>query len=119
MRDLCDFQPDNDASLQRCLAHFTDPVAATDWLVAYTQRAGQEAPSFPIRQQQMRGANPCYLLRSYMLEEAILEASNGDYRLVNTLLAVVRHPFEEKADYARYAGEPPEWAGGISLSCSS
>ncbi len=119
LRDLCKLQPDKDSSLHQCLSHFTDPVAATDWLVAYTQRTEREASSFPIRQQQMRSVNPCYLLRSYMLEEAILEANNGDYRLVNTLLSVVRRPFEDKAEFARYAGEPPEWAGGISLSCSS
>lgn len=119
LRDLCKLQADKDSSLHQCLSHFTDPVAATDWLVAYTQRTEREVSGFPIRQRQMLSVNPCYLLRSYMLEEAILEANNGDYRLVNTLLSVVRHPFEDNADYARYAGEPPEWAGGISLSCSS
>lgn len=119
LRDLCDLEANNDATLHQCLSHFGNPVAATDWLVAYTQRTEQEASSFPIRQQQMHSVNPCYMLRSYMLEEAILEANNGDYRLVNVLLSVVRHPFEQKAEFQRYAGEPPEWAGGISLSCSS
>jgi uncharacterized protein YdiU (UPF0061 family) len=119
LRDLCDLDPDNDATLQQCLRHFSDPVAVTDWLVVYTHRAALEMASFPIMQQQMRSVNPCYLLRSYMLEEAIREANDGDYRLVNTLLSVVRNPFEEKPEFARYAGEPPDWAGGISLSCSS
>ena len=119
LRDLCDLEANNDATLHQCLSHFGNPVAATDWLVAYTQRTEQEASSFPIRQQQMHSVNPCYMLRSYMLEEAILEANNGDYRLVNVLLSVVRYPFEQKAEFQHYAGEPPEWAGGISLSCSS
>jgi uncharacterized protein YdiU (UPF0061 family) len=54
-----------------------------------------------------------------MIEEAIREANDGDYRLVNTLQSVVRYPFDAKDEYTRYAGQPPEWAGGISLSCSS
>ncbi|MGY8869638.1 MAG: protein adenylyltransferase SelO [Pseudomonadales bacterium] len=119
LRDLCDLQSNNDTTLHQCLSHFSDPIAATNWLLAYTQRTEQEGTDFTSRQQQMRSVNPCYLLRSYMLEEAIREANNGDYRLVNTLQSVVRYPFDAKDEYARYAGQPPEWAGGISLSCSS
>ena len=119
LRDLCNFQPENDVTLHQCLSHFSHPVAATSWLVAYTQRTEQEEAGFRTRQQQMLSVNPCYLLRSYMLEEAIREANDGDYRLVNTLQSVVRNPFEAKDEYTRYAAQPPEWAGGISLSCSS
>jgi len=119
LRDLSDLNPDDDASIQTCLLHAADPTVLTDWLAAYTNRLDNEAASAPIRQQQMHSVNPVYLLRNYMAEEAIREAQQGDYRLVNTLLAVLRNPFEEKDEYQHYAGQPPEWAGGICLSCSS
>lgn len=119
LRDLCSFEPSQQPSLDQCLSHFAQASSAKDLLFDYAQRLAEEAASPPIRQQQMRAVNPCYLLRNYMAEEAIKAANQGDYQGVNELLAVVRKPFEEKAEFARYAEVPPEWASGISLSCSS
>jgi uncharacterized protein YdiU (UPF0061 family) len=119
LRDLSQFDESTDEGLSRCLRHFKHPLAATDWMLAYSQRIDEEQTSDAERHQQMLSINPCYLLRSYMLEEAIREAHQGDYRLVNTLLKVVREPFFERCEYADYAGEPPDWASGICLSCSS
>ncbi|MDO6466870.1 YdiU family protein [Neptunomonas phycophila] len=119
LRDLSRLNPEDDATIQACLLHAADPSALTGWLSAYSNRIDNEATIALLRQRQMQSANPVYLLRNYMAEEAIREAHQGDYRLVNTLLAVLRNPFVEKDEYERYAAKPPEWAGGICLSCSS
>ncbi|WP_260293063.1 hypothetical protein [Sedimenticola hydrogenitrophicus] len=63
--------------------------------------------------------NPKFILRNYMAEEAIRAVDAGDYRLVNELSALLRHPFSEHPEHQHYAGEIPDWAGWISLSCSS
>jgi uncharacterized protein YdiU (UPF0061 family) len=119
LRALSDLNPDDDATIGQCLSFFCDPTAASDWLAKYSNRTAKEAASAPIRQQQMHSVNPVYLLRNYMAEEAIREAHQGNYHLVNELLAVLRHPYEAQDKYQRYAEQPPEWAGGICLSCSS
>lgn len=95
------------------------PPGLLAWLARYRQRLAQEAASAPIRQAQMRAVNPRYLLRNYMAEEAIREAHQGDYRLLNELLALLRTPGQIHPELDRYAQQPPEWAGGICLTCSS
>ncbi|WP_417585239.1 protein adenylyltransferase SelO [Nitrincola sp.] len=89
------------------------------WFQTYQQRVTQEHASGPIRHQQMRSVNPYYLLRNYMAEEAIREATQGDYRLVNQLLPILRHPCEQHAAAERFMASPPDWAAAICLTCSS
>ncbi|WP_268746584.1 protein adenylyltransferase SelO family protein [Nitrincola sp. A-D6] len=97
----------------------TDTPAWSQWFQAYQQRVQLEPASGPIRHQQMRSVNPYYLLRNYMAEEAIREATQGDYRLVNQLLPILRHPCELHTQAERFLDSPPDWAGSICLSCSS
>ncbi len=118
-RDLSYFDETTDLGLSRCLRHFKNPLLATDWMLAYSLRLDQETLTDLERQRKMLNINPCYILRNYMLEEAIREAHQGDYRLVNRLLKVIRAPFDERDEDADYANEPPDWASGICLSCSS
>jgi uncharacterized protein YdiU (UPF0061 family) len=39
--------------------------------------------------------------------------------MIEELRRLLADPFTEKPGMERYAGYPPEWAGGISVSCSS
>lgn len=118
LRSLCDYDGSIEAR-ERLLPFVSNTDALTDWLEQYDQRLTLEAASTPIRRQQMRSVNPKYLLRNYMAEEAIREAHQGNYVLVNQLLRVLRHPGDEHPDMEQYAGEPPLWAGAINLTCSS
>ncbi|MCW8944740.1 MAG: YdiU family protein [Sedimenticola sp.] len=117
-RTLCDFS-DSDAMLVAVQPLVSDRQMLKAWMVRYEQRLQQEAASLPIRQMQMRAVNPKYVLRNYMAEEAIREAQAGNYKPVNDLLSLLRAPFEEQPAYQRFAEEVPDWAGWISLSCSS
>ncbi|MBP0049373.1 YdiU family protein [Marinobacterium sp. AK62] len=116
LRTLSEWVPGKTASLE---ALVNDSAALGAWLQRYAARVEQEAASEPIRHQQMRAMNPRYILRNYMAEEVIREAHQGDYRPLNALLPVLRHPGDEHPDMERYAGAPPKWARAINLTCSS
>ena len=67
----------------------------------------------------MLAINPKYVLRNYMAQTAIEKAQQGDYSEVELLLKVLQNPFDDHPQAEKYAGLPPDWAGGISVSCSS
>lgn len=119
LRLLSDYDPLTNQSKEALAQLQGTTYWLNDWLNAYTTRLAAEVASFPIRRQQMRAVNPNYLLRNYMAEEAIREAHQGNYTPVNELLKVLRQPFADQPEFSRFAGEPPEWAGGICLTCSS
>lgn len=51
----------------------------------------------------IRAANPIYIPRNHLVEEALKAAEGGDLTLFESLLEVVQNPFEEKPESARYA----------------
>jgi len=58
----------------------------------------------------MQHANPCYIPRNHLVEEALEAAvEHGDLVAFERLLAVIERPFEERPDDAAYAQPaPPE-----------
>ncbi|WP_431688112.1 protein adenylyltransferase SelO [Hahella sp. NBU794] len=96
-----------------------DSRAFSSWKSDYRKQVDTSAATVPDRTQAMQQVNPEYILRNYMLEEAIREAHQGDYLLVQNLLRIVKNPFNAQPGAERYADAPPDWAGGICLTCSS
>lgn len=96
-----------------------DPVILDKWLILYDERLSQETRTQAERQKAMLETNPKYILKNYMLEEAIRLAEDGDFSMVETLLHIATHPYDELPEYERYAGDTPEEHKNIGLSCSS
>lgn len=109
----------SDESIGNLMKLISYPSALTPWLLKYEQRLEYEPASQPIRKAQMRSVNPQFILRNYMAEEAIRSATDGDFTLVNDLMALLKNPMQDNLAFERYAEAPPEWAGGICLTCSS
>jgi uncharacterized protein YdiU (UPF0061 family) len=56
----------------------------------------------------MRRVNPIVIPRNHLVEEALAAASEqGDLGPLHHMLAALREPFEEKAEFARYAEPAP------------
>lgn len=94
-----------------------------NWMRKYVCRLQAEGVVQADKVKQMNAVNPKYVLRNYLAQLAIDKAEEGDYSLVNELLEVMRHPYDEQPDKSHYAVKRPEWArnkaGCSQLSCSS
>ncbi|WP_373033830.1 YdiU family protein [Sulfurovum sp.] len=96
-----------------------NPVVIHNWLDLYDARLSKETPTQPERQNAMLNTNPKYVLKNYMLQEAITLAEHGNYSMVETLLHIASHPYDELPEFEHFANETPEEHKNICLSCSS
>ncbi|MEY3090753.1 MAG: hypothetical protein RL113_1069, partial [Pseudomonadota bacterium] len=90
-----------------------------DWLDAYDKRLEADALSIKNRHQQMLRTNPKFVLKNYILQEAIEAAENGDFSLVAKLFEIAQSPYAEHEGYERWAEATPSVFKNKKLSCSS
>ncbi len=100
-------------------ALFADRSACQAWLCDYRTRLSIESRDDIERAVAMNRVNPKYVLRNYLVENAIQRAKQKDFSEVEQLLNVLRHPFDEAPKYQAYAQLPPSWASSLEVSCSS
>jgi uncharacterized protein YdiU (UPF0061 family) len=115
------------ASLSRESTPYDDTLALlfenrSEWddcLRLYRARLEAEPRDDASRQAAMKRANPKYVLRNYLAQNAIEAATRRDYTELARLHDVLSAPFDERPEDEDYARLPPDWAAGISVSCSS
>lgn len=89
------------------------------WVGRYRGRLRAEQSHHADRITRMNAVNPLYILRNYLLENAIAEAKQGRFDEIANLQLCMRTPFTEQPQFAHYAQQPPAWASSICISCSS
>jgi uncharacterized protein YdiU (UPF0061 family) len=96
-----------------------NPIPLDSWLTLYDARLKKETRTQPERQEAMLKTNPKYILKNYMLQKAVDKAQLGDFSMVETLLHIAQHPYDELPEYEEFAGETPEVFKNLTLACSS
>ncbi|OBF13137.1 hypothetical protein A5730_00500 [Mycobacterium sp. ACS4054] len=67
----------------------------------------------------MDRANPVYIPRNHLVEEALTAATAGDLAPFERLLAAVTAPYDERPGLERYAGPAPEDFGKYQTFCGT
>jgi uncharacterized protein YdiU (UPF0061 family) len=93
------------------------------WLRRYFARVRQDGVPALERVKRMNRANPKYVLRNYLAQQAIDALERGDASVMERLMAVLQRPYDEQPGHDELAERRPEWArhkpGCSALSCSS
>ncbi len=104
---------------ERAMAMLGADESSRAWFARYAERAAAEARSDDERRAAMRRANPKYVLRNWVAQEAIAACEAGDDTVVRTVLDVVRTPFDEHPEHEAWAQPAPAQYRGLEVSCSS
>jgi uncharacterized protein YdiU (UPF0061 family) len=95
------------------------PNQLNEWLDRYDKRLESNTSTPSERHTQMLRLNPKYILKNYILQEAIDAAEENDFTLVNDLLKIAQNPYNEHLEFEHYAGITHQQHTNLKLSCSS
>jgi uncharacterized protein YdiU (UPF0061 family) len=94
-------------------------IPMNDWLDDYDIRLTENSSSIQERHVKMLKINPKYVLKNYILQEAIDAADKGDYSILNNIFKIAQDPYAEHEAFERWAGATPDEFKNKKLSCSS
>jgi len=92
---------------ERFAEQLEDPAAADEWIARWRERLARENLDDDTRSAAMRAANPLYIPRNHLVEEAIQHGLGNDFAAFETLLKAIAEPFDERPHLERLA-RPPE-----------
>lgn len=128
-RGLAELDPEAPALAPLREAFYSQPLFAEhepafrQWLARYAARLRADDLPPERRRAVMSAANPRFVPRNYLAQQAIDRAEEGDLSELERLLDVMRRPYDEQPANAAYAAKRPDWArhkaGCSMLSCSS
>ncbi|RYZ55877.1 MAG: YdiU family protein [Sphingobacteriales bacterium] len=99
----------------------TDRETFDDILKQYAERVRRNKLPADERKDLMARTNPRFVLRNYLLHQAIEALQNGENTMFQELERAIKDPYSNNWD--KFYGKRPDWAGqkaGCSmLSCSS
>ena len=87
------------------------PAGFDDWMSRW-RALGPDAES-------MDRANPIYIPRNHLVEEALTAATAGDLDPLERLLVAVTNPYDERPGLERYASAAPEGFGPYQTFCGT
>jgi serine/tyrosine/threonine adenylyltransferase len=87
------------------------PAGFDDWMSRW-RALGPDA-------ELMDRANPIYIPRNHLVEEALTAATAGDLDPLERLLVAVTNPYDEQASLERYASPAPEGFGPYQTFCGT
>ena len=67
----------------------------------------------------MDAINPAFVLRNYLMQNAIVKAGLGDMNELNRLFSALSEPYKVLENEQDLYSAPPAWATELVLSCSS
>jgi serine/tyrosine/threonine adenylyltransferase len=119
-RMLGRFSEDDAAANQPLRDLFLDRAGWDAWAARYAARLRAEGSVAAERRVRMDAANPAYVLRNWLAEQAIRKAEDEkDFSEIERLRLLLRDPFTERPGMERYAEPPPDWGRHLVVSCSS
>ncbi len=114
-RRLSRYDGDRRDILSLCLYH----TPMNEWLDDYDARLKDNNSTQRQRERRILSVNPKYVLKNYMLQEAIDSVYDGDITVVEKLFLIAQDPYSEHEEMSRWAEPTPEEHANQKLSCSS
>jgi len=119
-RSLGNFSQDDPEANSEIRNLFLDREGFDWWAERYRARLKTENSIDADRKIRMDRCNPKYVLRNYLAEVAIQQATeHQDYSEIDRLLELLHHPYDDQPGMDAYAASPPDWGRQIVVSCSS
>ena len=98
-------------------------ILICQWIRQYWLRCQLDPQDGVSRFQKMNLHNPFFILRNYLVQEALDQLANGERTLLTEIWDALQNPFVENSLNQKFFKRRPEWArnrpGCSALSCSS
>src|SRR3546814_3098939 len=89
------------------------------WVAGWWRQIEAEAADPVARAAAMDAVNPLYIPRNHRVEAALKAAEGGEMASWDRLLDVVRHPYDERAEWQDFTGPAPEDFEPYTTFCRS